>query len=69
MHQGSALRPLLFVIVMEAISREFRVAVPRELLYADDLAVIAEAEVELIKRLNEWKDNVERKGMRVGMNL
>ena len=54
---------------MEAISREFRVAVPRELLYADDLAVIAEAEVELIKRLNEWKDNVERKGMRVGMNL
>ena len=25
-HQGSALSPLLFVIVMEAISREFRVA-------------------------------------------
>ena len=25
MHQGSALSPLLFVIVMEAISREFRV--------------------------------------------
>jgi len=27
---------------MEAISREFRVALPWELLYADDLAVIAE---------------------------
>ena len=26
MHQGSGLSPLLFVIVMEAISREFRVA-------------------------------------------
>jgi len=39
---GSALSPLLFVIVMEAISREFRVALPWELLYADDLAVIAE---------------------------
>jgi len=26
MHQGSALSPLLFVIVMEALSREFRVA-------------------------------------------
>jgi len=25
MHQGSALSPLLFVIVMEAISREFRI--------------------------------------------
>ena len=67
-HQGSGLSLLLFVIVMEAISREFRVALPWELLYADDLAVIAETEEELIKRLNEWKDNVESKGMRVNMN-
>jgi len=68
MHQRSALSPLLFVIVMEAISREFRVVLPRELLYADDLAVIAKIEEELIKRLNEWKDNVESKGIRVSMN-
>ena len=68
MHQGSALSPLLFVIVVEAISREFRVALPWELLYADDLAVVAETEEELIKRLNEWKDNVESKGVRVSMN-
>ena len=38
---------------------------PWELLYADDLAVIAETEEELNKRLNDWKDNVESKGMRV----
>jgi len=69
MHHGSALSPLLFLIVMEAISREFRVALPWELLYADDLAVIAETKEELIKRLNEWKDNVESKGMRVYMRL
>ena len=68
MHQGSALSPLLFVIVVEAISREFRVAQPWELLYADDLAVIAETEEELIKRLNQWKDRVEIKGMRVNLN-
>ena len=36
--------------------------------YADDLAVIAETEEELIKRLNEWKDNAESKGMGVNMN-
>jgi len=68
MHQGSGLSLLLFVIVMEAISREFSVALPWELLYADDLTLIAETEEELIKRLNEWKDNVESKGMRVSMN-
>jgi len=46
----------------------FRVALPWELLYADDLFVMAESEEDLIKRFNEWKDNMENRGMRVNMN-
>jgi len=61
--------PLLFVIVMEALSREFRVALARELLYADDLVVIAETEDDLTKSLNEWKDNVENRGTRVNLYI
>jgi len=34
----------------------------------DDLVVIAESEDDLIKRLNEWKDNMDNRGMRVNMN-
>jgi len=49
----------------EAISREFRLVLPWELLYADDLVVIAATEDDLIKRLNEWKNNVENRGMRI----
>ena len=30
--------------------------------------MIAETEDELIKRLNEWTDNVENRGRRVNMN-
>jgi len=41
------------MIAVEAISREFRVALPWEVLYADHLAVIAETEEEPIKNLNE----------------
>jgi len=37
-------------------------------MYADDLVVFAETEDDLIKRLNEWKDNVDNRGMRVNMN-
>jgi len=59
---------LLFVIVTKTLSREFRVALPWELLYADDLFVIPEIKDDLIKRLNEWKDNVKNRGMRVNMN-
>jgi len=44
MHQGSALSPLLFVMVTKAL--------PWELLYADDLVVIAETEADLITRLS-----------------
>ena len=49
---------MLFVIVMGAISRELRVGLPWELLNADDLVVIPETEDDLIKSLNECKDNV-----------
>ena len=39
-HQGSVLSPLLFIIVLvEALSREFREGLPMELLYADDLVL------------------------------
>jgi len=68
MHQGSALSSLLLVIVMETLSREFRVALPWELLYADDFTVIDKTEDDLIKRVTEWKDNEENRGMRVNMN-
>jgi len=55
MYQGSALSLLLFVIVIEALSREFRVVLPWQLLYADGLLLTAETEDDLIKTLNEWR--------------
>ena len=47
---------------------EFRVALPWELLYTYDLVVIAETEDDLIKRLSEWKGNVDNRGMKVNVN-
>ena len=47
-HQGSVLSPLLFIIVLEALSREFRTGCPWELLYADDLMISAESMEELL---------------------
>ena len=66
-HQGSVLSPLLFTIVLEALSREFREGLPWELLYADDLALLAESEELLIEKINRWKGGMERKGLKVNM--
>jgi len=37
--------------------------VPCELLYANDLAVIADSEKEVIRKLNFWREGLEKKGL------
>src|SRR3981081_2051128 len=61
-HQGSVLSPLLFTIVLEALSKEFREGLPWELLYNDDLVLLAESESELIVKITRWKKGLEKKG-------
>ena len=46
-HQDSVFSLLPFIIVMEALSRHFQTGCPQELLYADDLVIIAETVDEL----------------------
>ena len=64
-HQGSVLSPLLFVIVLEALSCEFRAGVPWEDLYADDLVIIVDSLEECVRRLLIAKDDIEKKRLRV----
>ena len=63
-HQGSVLSPLLFFFVLEALSR-VPLWVPWEDLYADDLVIIAESLKECVRRLLIWKEEMEKKGLRV----
>ena len=63
-HQGSVLSPLLFIIVLEALSLEFRYGVPWKDLYADDLVIIAGSMEECFRRLLTSKGAMEEKGLR-----
>ena len=67
-HQGSVLSPLLFIIVMQAISKHTTIGLPWELLYADDLAIVAETEMNLNDRMNAWKCCLESKGLKVNIS-
>ena len=68
LRQGSVLSPLLFIVVMELISRKVSMTdTSRKLLYADDLAIVAEDKEELNESLAEWKDAFKQHGLRVNL--
>ena len=56
-----------FIIVLEALSREFRTGCPWKLLYVDDLMISAESMEELLVKVQTWKTEMEKKGLRVNM--
>ena len=51
LHHGSVLSPLLFAAVMDVVSSEARSGLPSELLYADDLVIMAPTMEHLGRRV------------------
>src|SRR2546426_12474545 len=41
---------------------------PWEVLYADDLVLMAASQEELMEKIKQWKNGLEEKGLRVNMS-
>ena len=69
LRQRSALNPLLFIAVVDVISRKPSTRdILRKLTYADDLAVVADNEADLRQeRLVEWKEIFGRHGLALSL--
>ena len=67
-HQGSALSPLLFILVMDVLTEDVRGGSLMELLYADYLVLCGESLNEVMDKYEIWKNPVERKGLRVNVD-
>ena len=65
LHQGSVLSLLLFAAVMDLVSSEARSGLPSELLYADDLAIMAPTMEQLGRRVAERRASLLDKGLKV----
>ena len=61
-HQGSVLSPLLFVAVMEVVTRGVKEGLPWELLYADDLVLVAQSKEELREKFCDGRSVWSYKG-------
>ena len=64
-HQGSALSQLLFIVVIQEATKEERGENQKELLYVDDLVLMAETEEEVVERFSAWKRGMEKTKMMV----
>ena len=68
LRQGSVLSPLLFIAVLDLISRKTVVNdALKKLLYADDLALVANGKQELQETLDEWNGLFARHGLKVNV--
>ena len=65
LHQGSALSPLLFVIIIDVITEEIGEGTPWAMLFADDL-VLCDPDREMMElRLERWRECMEKHGLKV----
>ncbi|KAK3505893.1 hypothetical protein QTP70_004434 [Hemibagrus guttatus] len=65
LHQGSALSPFLFAIVMDQLSEEVRQESPWTMMFADDIVICSENREQVEENLERWRFALERRGMKV----
>ncbi|KAK3509784.1 hypothetical protein QTP70_010750 [Hemibagrus guttatus] len=65
LHQGSALSPFLFAIVMDQLSEEVRQESPWTMMFADDIVICSESREQVEENLERWRFALQRRGMKV----
>ena len=71
LHQGLALSPFLFAVIMAVhfqlimLTDEVRKEPPWTMLFVDDIVIYEETREEVERRLEAWKYALERRGMKV----
>ncbi|KAK3570643.1 hypothetical protein QTP86_024559 [Hemibagrus guttatus] len=65
LHQGLALSPFLFAMVMDQLSEKVRQESPWTMMFADDMVICSESREQVEENLERWRFALERRGMKV----
>ena len=65
LHQGSALSPCLFTMVMDRMTDDIREEAPWTMMFADDIVICSESKERVEEKLESWRYALERRGMKV----
>jgi hypothetical protein len=55
LHQGSALSPYLFALVMDEITRDIQGDIPWCMLFADDVVLVDDSRTGVNRKLELWR--------------
>ena len=65
LHQGSALSPCLFAMMMDRMTDDIREEAPWTMMFADDIVIFSESKEQVEEKLESWRYALERRGMKV----
>uniref|UniRef100_A0A8I6Y751 Reverse transcriptase domain-containing protein n=1 Tax=Hordeum vulgare subsp. vulgare TaxID=112509 RepID=A0A8I6Y751_HORVV len=65
LHQGSALSPYLFDLVMDEVTRDIQGDIPWCMIFADDVVLVDESRTGVNRKLELWRRTLESKGFRL----
>ena len=65
LHQGSALSPYLFLILMDVQTERVSKEAPESMLFADGIVLCGDKDVDMTEYLESWRKALEERGMRV----
>ena len=63
LHQGSALSPYLFALVMDEVTRDIQGDIPWCMLFTDDVVLVDESRTGVNQKLELWRETLEYKGL------
>jgi hypothetical protein len=55
LHQGSALSPYLFSLVIDEVTRDIQGGIPWCMLFADDVVLVDESRTRVDQKLELWR--------------
>ena len=65
LHQGSALSPYLFNIVLDVLTSSIQEEIPKCMLFADDIVLLGDSKRDINQKLELWRMTLELKGFRL----
>ncbi|XP_071699213.1 uncharacterized protein [Rutidosis leptorrhynchoides] len=65
LHQGSALSPFLFALILDGLSRGIQECILWCLIFADDIVLVSDSKEELNRRLEQWRVALESNGLHI----